>query len=286
MKERKFPSKTYSGLEAGNLLIGEGVRLGNDGNQVDLGVKAAHHLNVKGFEGVAGRLDEEDASMDSVVNNVHAVDLVLGIEIGIVALLNVVGDGAPGLVIVDKVTKSGSVNNSQAKTDTSFLDIGTDGLNSDSLGDNVEARSLALLGRVQRRVEESVYQGRLAKARFTCTRVRTEQKKMLDKLTNNHDVEVEPLADTLTVPLVRKVGESNVAGKLASNNVPSILYRSRGRNVYGYRVRRDVPFPEVCRDVKLAVSGRSGRHRGWRGAAVGSWKNVSPGLQLGSCKVR
>ena len=74
------------------------------------------------------------------------------------------------------------------------------------------------------------------------------------------------------MPLVRKIGKSNVAGKLASDNVPVILYGSRSRHVYGYRVRRAGPFPEVCRDVKLAVSGRSRRHGGRGGAAVGSCK--------------
>lgn len=169
--------KTYSGLKASNLLVGEGVRLGNDGNQVDLGVEAAHDLNVEGLERVTSRLDEEDTGVDSVVNNVHAVDLVLGVKIGIVALLNVVGDRAPRLVIVDKVTKSGSVNDSQAKTHTSFLNIGADGLDGDGLGNDLEAGALALLGRVQVGVEESVDEGRLAEARFTYRGVRTERKK-------------------------------------------------------------------------------------------------------------
>lgn len=166
---------TYSGLEAGNLLIGEGVRLGNDGNQVHLGVKTAHDLNVKRLEGVASGLDEEDASVDSVVNNVHAVDLVLGIEVSVEALLNVVGDGAPRLVVVDKVTESGGVDNSQAKADAGLLNVGADGLDGDSLGDDVEAGSLALLGGVQRSVEEGVHKGRLAEARFTYKRVRTDK---------------------------------------------------------------------------------------------------------------
>lgn len=143
-------------------------------------MKAAHDLDVKGFEGVASRLDEEDAGVNSVVNNVHAVDLVLSIKIGVVALLNVVGDRAPRLVIVDKVTKSGGVNDSQAKADTSFLDIGADGLDGDGLGDDLEAGSLALLGRVEVGVEESVDEGRLAEARFTCMRVRNGRKKSLE----------------------------------------------------------------------------------------------------------
>lgn len=37
--------------------------------------------------------------------------------------------------------------------------------------------------------------------------------------TDNHDIEVETLAHTLAVPLVGEVGETNVAGKLATNNI-------------------------------------------------------------------
>lgn len=39
------------------------------------------------------------------------------------------------------------------------------------------------------------------------------------KLTHNHHIEVETLADTLTVPLVGQIGKSNVAGQLPANNI-------------------------------------------------------------------
>ena len=38
-------------------------------------------------------------------------------------------------------------------------------------------------------------------------------------LTDNHDVKVETLANTLAVPLVGKVGETNVAGQFAADNI-------------------------------------------------------------------
>lgn len=130
-------------------------------------MKASHDLNVEGLQRVAGGLDEENASVDAVVNNVHAVDLVLGIEVCVISSLNIVDNGAPRLVIVDKVTKSGSVDDSQAETDTSLLNIGADGLNLNSLGNDVQARALALSGRVQRSVEEGVDESGLAETRFT-----------------------------------------------------------------------------------------------------------------------
>ena len=41
-------------------------------------------------------------------------------------------------------------------------------------------------------------------------------------LTDNHDVKVEALANTLAVPLVRQVGETNVSGQLPADNVPHV----------------------------------------------------------------
>ena len=148
--------KTYSGLEGSDLLIGKGISLGNDGDQVDLGVKAAHDLNVERLKRVTSRLNEENTSMDSVVDDVHAVDLVLSIQVRVESLFNVVDNRAPGLIVVDEITETRSVDNSKAETDTSLLNVGADGLDGNGLGNNVEARALALLGGVERGVEESV----------------------------------------------------------------------------------------------------------------------------------
>lgn len=40
--------------------------------------------------------------------------------------------------------------------------------------------------------------------------------------TDNHDIEVEALADTLAVPLVGQVGETDVASELSANNVSHV----------------------------------------------------------------
>lgn len=97
--------------------------------------------------------------MDAVVHDVHPVDLVLGIQVSIEALLDVIRNWPPGLVVVDKVTEARGINNSQAQTNTCLLDICADGLDGDSLGEDVETGSLALLGRVKRSVEQSVDKG-------------------------------------------------------------------------------------------------------------------------------
>lgn len=153
---------TYSRLESGDLLVRQGIGFSDDGNQIDLGVETLHDLNVEGLERVAGRLNEENAGMNAVVNNVHSVDLVLRVQIGIKALLDIVRNRSPGLVVVDKVAEARGINHGQTETDTGLLDIGADGLNGDSLGEDVEAGPLALLGRVQRGVEQRVDKGGLS----------------------------------------------------------------------------------------------------------------------------
>lgn len=41
-------------------------------------------------------------------------------------------------------------------------------------------------------------------------------------LTNNHDIKIEALANTLAMPLIGQVGKSNVACELPPHNVPHI----------------------------------------------------------------
>jgi hypothetical protein len=45
----------------------------------------------------------------------------------------------------------------------------------------------------------------------------------LSQLTNNHDVEVETLPDTLAVPLVGQIGKANIASELPADNVPVVV---------------------------------------------------------------
>ena len=133
-------------------------------------MQTAHDLNVERLKRVTSGLDEVDTCMDAVVNDVHAVDLVLGVQVCIEALLDVLNDWAPGVIVVDKVSETGSVNDSQAQANSVLLNIGADCLDVDGLGCEVEGRLLALLGRVERGVEQGVDQSGLSKTRFTLER--------------------------------------------------------------------------------------------------------------------
>jgi hypothetical protein len=75
---------------------------------------------------VTGWLDEIDACVDAVVYNVHAVDLILGIEVCVEALLNVLHNGAPRSIVVDKVAEPRGINDSQAQTHAVLFNVSAD----------------------------------------------------------------------------------------------------------------------------------------------------------------
>ena len=146
-------ASTYTLLEVRNLLVGESVRLGDNWNEVDLGVKSTHDLNIQRLERVASRLDEVDTSMHAVIDNVHPVHLVLGVEICIESLLDVFDDWPPRIIVVHEVTKTRGIYHGQAEANAILLNICRDGLYADGLGSKVERRLLALLWWVKRGVE-------------------------------------------------------------------------------------------------------------------------------------
>jgi hypothetical protein len=166
---------THSLLERRDFFISKCIGFGNDRNQVDFGVESAHDLHVQRLQRVTSRLDEVDTCMDAVVNDVHPVDLVLCVQVSIEALLNVFDDRTPGVLVVHEVAKSWRVNHGQAQAYAILLNVCAYRLYRHSLGHNLGRRRLALFGRIQRRVEQSVNEGGLSKARLAYWRPRISQ---------------------------------------------------------------------------------------------------------------
>lgn len=191
-----------SSLEVLNLLVGQSVGLGNHGDQVDLLVQLLHHGDVQGLERVAGGLDEVDTRVDSRVVDGRSVDPVLGVEVGVKPLVNVVHNGLPRVAVVDKVSETGGVDHGQMQPHVVLLNVLGHGLDLHGL-ERLRGGVLAWLGRVQVVVEECAHQGGLSKT----------------GLADNQDVEVEALLDGLSVPLVGQVGEADVAAELLSDDV-------------------------------------------------------------------
>jgi len=111
-------------------------------------MEATHDFNVQWLQRVTSGLDEVDAGMDSVVDDIGAVDFILRIKICVESLIDIVHYRLPRLVVVDKVTKSGSVDDCQTKTNPVLLNVCADRLDSNSLWLYVHAWRFALFRRI------------------------------------------------------------------------------------------------------------------------------------------
>lgn len=116
---------------------------------------------------MAGGLNEVDASVYAVVDNICAVDLVLGFQVGVESLLNVLHDWTPRVIIVDEVSEPGGINDGQAKAHAILFNVRAGGLNRYSLGDNVVTGCGRFLRRIERGVEQSVHESRLSQSGLT-----------------------------------------------------------------------------------------------------------------------
>lgn len=87
-------------------------------------MESLHNLNIEGFKGVTSWLDEVNTGMHSVVNNVHPVDLVLSVKVGIESGVDIVNNWPPGLIVVHEVSKTRGINNGQTEANAVLLDIG------------------------------------------------------------------------------------------------------------------------------------------------------------------
>ena len=63
---------------------------------------------------MTGGLYEVNAGMNSVIDYVHAVDPVFGLEIGVKPLLDVFDNGSPRVIIVHEIAEARSIHYSEA----------------------------------------------------------------------------------------------------------------------------------------------------------------------------
>lgn len=101
-------------------------------------------------------LDKEHTCVDSVVDNIHAVDLVLCIKIRVKARFDILDDGMPGISVVDKIAKARSIDHSQAKTNTILFDVCTYGFDLDCFWHEFIGGPFSLLRRIEGGIEKRV----------------------------------------------------------------------------------------------------------------------------------
>lgn len=155
-------------LELLTLLNGQGVGLGNDGNDVDNIRKLLQDDNVDGLQGVTRGLNEEETAVNAGVLDV-ALSLCseLLAQVRGVLILDVLDDGIPAAVVVDKVAVARGIDNVESQSNAVLLDNVRDGLDLGSGADGLIGLE-ATLGVDEVGREDGVDEGRLAHTSLAC----------------------------------------------------------------------------------------------------------------------
>lgn len=149
-------------LEGEALLGGQGVGLGNDGDDIDDIRELLEDDNVNGLEGVARGLDEEQTAVDAGVLDVAlALGSQLLAQVGGVLVLDVFDNGVPAAIVVDKISVARGVDNVEPEADAVLLDDVGIGLDLSGGSDRLLGLE-ATLGVNQVRGKDGVDQSRLA----------------------------------------------------------------------------------------------------------------------------
>ena len=197
------------GLELGHLLLIDGVRLGHDGDDIDLGVEPLHAHQVDGLEAVAVGRDEVETDVNPgiVIRGQIPLDLQLLLQVELELPVDVVHDGLERVLLVDLVAVAHRVANGHFQLHRTLLQLVSRGLQLD-LG-------LAVIGLfgLERRVEERVYERGLAQA----------------GLADAEDVEVEAVLHGFVHQLIRQRIEPDVAAQRQIPHFVAVMAVGGGR---------------------------------------------------------
>jgi hypothetical protein len=159
----------YPLLELGTLLKSQAITLGDDGHDVDKLAQLLEDDDVDGLQGVAGGLDEEQAAVDARVLEVSlTLSSKLLAEVGTVLVLDVLDNGVPATLIVDKIAVARGVDNVEAQTHAILLDDVRDGVDGGG-GARLLVGLEATLAVHQVRREDGVDERRLSETSLSCS---------------------------------------------------------------------------------------------------------------------
>lgn len=149
-------------LESLALLGGQGIGLGNDGNDVDNIRQLLQDDNINGLQGVSRGLDEEQTAVNtSVLDVAITLGSQLLAQVGRVLILDVFDNGVPASVVVDEISVSRGIDNVHLEADAVLLDDVGNGVDLGGLADGLIGLETTL-GFEKVGGEDGVDQGRLA----------------------------------------------------------------------------------------------------------------------------
>jgi len=111
------------------VILGQGVGLGNDRNQVDTSTETLHDFNVKRLECVACGTDEVQAGVHTQIRFLAPLWLLLLPHICFVLVIDEFNNRRPGVAVVDIVAESGRVDDGKLNLELFFLKLGLDDFN-------------------------------------------------------------------------------------------------------------------------------------------------------------
>ena len=159
-----YGAATYALLKVEEVVLGEGVGLGDDGDKVDAGAEALHDLNVEGFEAgsdvelevsawqifdnsrMAGGTNEVETCVDAEVGLLVPLGLLLLPHIGLVLVVDELDDGQPRVAVVDVVTKSRGVDDGELDLELLLLELCLDDLDLGELVHLLHMAAVVVLG--------------------------------------------------------------------------------------------------------------------------------------------
>lgn len=113
----------YPLLERLALLQSQAVALGDDWDDVDNIAKLLQDNDVDRLEGVAGRLDEEEAAVNAGILDVAlTLRRELLVEICAVLILDVLDNRVPAAVVIDEVAVARGIHNVESQAHAVLLD--------------------------------------------------------------------------------------------------------------------------------------------------------------------
>ena len=153
-------------LEGDQVALREGIRLGNDRDEVNAGTKSFHNFDVKWLEAgekitrrprikeqddlrVTGGPDEVQASMNAKIALLAALGLLLLNHVRLMLVVNEVDNRRPRVPIVDVVTKARGVNDSKLDLELLLLKLGLDNLDLSQFVQLLVVASAVVFGRRQ-----------------------------------------------------------------------------------------------------------------------------------------
>eukprot|EP00123_Amoebidium_parasiticum_P009036 comp19181_c0_seq1/m.21886 comp19181_c0_seq1/g.21886 ORF comp19181_c0_seq1/g.21886 comp19181_c0_seq1/m.21886 type:complete len:367 (+) comp19181_c0_seq1:266-1366(+) len=179
------------------------VCLCNDGHDICNFPNSLHALHINGFKTVAGGGDEIQNHVHSCVCNVMlAFWAELLIEIRLVLVLDILDNRHPRICVVDLVTESRGINNSQFNASALLLDGVCHAVNFHS-GRDIPGCCVPLRS-AEQRLEQRVLHGGLAQATAT----------------DQHDVELEPMLERLFLKLPRQCVNPNLPLQWGGQSAP------------------------------------------------------------------